>query len=398
MLKYSAVARFSSLLDVLPDAVAVFNHKLELHVFNYPFLHLATKPPARIKKGIRIDKALNLSIDIEYDLFNKLSNGQNEITLREITCINSKQDELSLLIKAVPLSDEQKGVCGAMLFIKDMSAEANMQSKYKELYTAEKKARKKAEIAGNAASVIIKGNLIKNYDEIKPDMRQKLVKVLQMLDPHAAESFIQEFRSEDEKVRFNSIKILSLMDKTPEIEKFLQQLITDKNEKIRATAVAILKTMPENLTATLLSSMLKDNDKRVVANSLEVIETIAQDSLVPMVVKYMKHPNNRIRGNAVKAAWKMGHKDVYQHLKEMVEDQRNPLMRCTACWVIGECATDKDMDYLKLLSHCSKDGDDIVKINVIRAMQKIGGEASRVHLNRFFSPIEISEIKKRMKR
>lgn len=223
-----------------------------------------------------------------------------------------------------------------------------------------------------AASAIIRRSLIDHYDALAPNVREGLVAILKAIDPRCARSVIEEMNRLEGDQRIRAIYVLGLMGCQDSTKDALAQLTCNPSVHVRATAVTVLKQMISEGDAALIIPLLKDQDDRVVANTIEVLAEIG-DRLIPLIIRFISHPNNRVRGNALKATWQSRRKDVHRVLKQMVEDGEHPLMRATACWVIGECATHLDRHFTCLLHHCRNDPEDQVRENAERALTRIEG-------------------------
>ncbi len=229
--------------------------------------------------------------------------------------------------------------------------------------------------AVKVASHIIRTNLIKNYQSLKPSMCKSLAKLMGGMDPQVVNAIADDLKSENNEIRLHAICILGLMGTNPRTRELLEELVTDRSEKVRATAISLMKELVDRKDMTLIIKMLKDTDNRVVANTVETIESIQRPQQAILLVKYMDHPNNRVRGNVLKALWNLGHYDIYKSMQNMAEDPEDYLMRTSACWVMGELFNDTDYEYLALLSTCLQDKHPLVRENAIKAFLKIGGDS-----------------------
>ncbi len=253
---------------------------------------------------------------------------------------------------------------------------------------------KKAAI--QVATQLIKVNLLEHFSEISSKIREGLATILKSLDPRIIDSIALDLKSPDESLRFGAIRVLGLLGQNPRIRALLKELLLDRNQMVRATAVSLMKSVAENLDINEIAPLLKDKDTRVVANCIEAIEAMGSARLIQVLLRFKSHINNRIRGNAIKALWNLGHKDVLSDLKNMIENRENFLMRATACWVIGEVGTDTDYDFLELLASVASDEEKLVRENVIKAQLKIGGDAVEMYLKTLSDPQEVEEVKKLM--
>jgi HEAT repeat protein len=285
----------------------------------------------------------------------------------------------------------------AVMFLEKHGNLTHIRTLMKVIKTTQDKNLKKQ--VALASARIIKRNLLNHYSEISVKMRRQLVEILKKLDPHVLESIAQDLNSKNENIRFSAIRILALMGKNPYLRVLISRLLTDSNQLVRATAVSLLKNMPENADMPVLSALLKDKDNRVVANCIEVIDSMKKKRLVPLLEKFKAHPHNRIRANALKALWSLGYDkgDILAQLKRMLKNKENFLLRASACWVIGECAQDMDLKFLELLHSHARDCEKLVRENVIKAQFKIGGEAIEVYQKNLSNPKEVEEIRKLLK-
>ena len=240
---------------------------------------------------------------------------------------------------------------------------------------------------------LIRGNLIAHYQEIKPKMRKSLTQLLGTLDPRIVDSIAEDLKSENEDTRFHAICILGLMGKNPRTRELLETMVGDRNVKVRATAISLMKALIDRKDMKLITSMLRDDDNRVVANVIEVLESTNIPQMVPVVTKYKNHANNRVRANALKALYRLGNLNIYKPLQEMIENKDDHLMRTSACWVIGELFKESDFEYLGLLESCLQDKEKLVRENAIKAFLKIGGNTYQ-RLSEIANQSEIQEVRR----
>jgi len=187
----------------------------------------------------------------------------------------------------------------------------------------------------SSASDLIRGNLIAHFQDLEPQVRQKLGMIMETLDPLVIDEIIKDLYSDDNDRRVRAIQILGLLKKNPKIRELMATLVQDRNEKIRATAVNLLGRIigPEN--QDLILSLLNDKDKRVKANTVEALEAVGNKKIIPILLRYRKDPNNRIRGNVLKALFTLGYSDLEIDLLEMLKSSDN-FMRASGLWVISK--------------------------------------------------------------
>jgi HEAT repeat protein len=186
-----------------------------------------------------------------------------------------------------------------------------------------------------AASNLIRGNLIAHFHELEPNLRLKLGAIMETLDPPVIDDIVKDLYCDDNERRVRAIQILGLLKKNPKIREILANLVQDRNEKIRATAVNLLGRMVGPEDQDLILSLLNDKDKRVRANTVEALEAVGNKRLTAILLRFRKDPVNRIRGNVLKALFNLGYTEIEDDLMSMLTSTDN-FMRASALWVISK--------------------------------------------------------------
>lgn len=189
--------------------------------------------------------------------------------------------------------------------------------------------------AVTAASNLIRGNLITHFHELEPSVRLKLGAIMETLDPPVIDDIVKDLYCDDNDRRVRAIQILGLLKKNPKIRDILANLVQDRNEKIRATAVNLLGKMVGLDDQELVLSLLNDKDKRVRANTVEALEAVGNRKLTAILLRFRKDPVNRIRGNVLKALYNLGFTDIEEDLLAMLTSTDN-FMRASALWVVSK--------------------------------------------------------------
>jgi len=231
-------------------------------------------------------------------------------------------------------------------------------------------------LARQASTNIIRRNLLAHYEELDHTTRSGLVNLLTNLDPQVVNSIGVDLSSKDDSIRFNAVRILGLMGANPAIGQLLKDVVKDRDDKVRATAVSVIKWMPDSVDTPVLAGLLRDADTRVVANTIELIDLMSQPRLVPLLLRFEDHDNNRIRANALRALWRMGEPSARVSVRRMIEDGTSHLMRASGCWVAGECCTPEDTDILEVLEGCADDPEALVRDNAARALAKVRSDTT----------------------
>jgi HEAT repeat protein len=187
----------------------------------------------------------------------------------------------------------------------------------------------------DAACTIIRENLINRFNDFDPETRKKLSTIMETLDPAVIEGIKNDIYGEDDHRRVRAIQVLGLMKKNPVIEETLAEMIQDRNERIRATAIHLLGNFIGPHDHEVLMALLRDPDKRVRANTIEALESLRNKRLVPILLKFRKDPNNRIRGNVLKALYNLGYTSIEEDLLEMLQ-MNDDFMKASGFWVVTQ--------------------------------------------------------------
>jgi hypothetical protein len=186
-----------------------------------------------------------------------------------------------------------------------------------------------------AATELIKHNLIEHFNELPKELRSRLSALLESLDPSIIEDIGKDVYCEDNDRRLRAVQILGLLSKNPKVREILAGLVKDRNEKIRATAVNLIGKLigPENQHVIL--SLLNDPDKRVRANTVEAIESLGNKRLLPILLRFRKDPVNRIRANVLKAMYNLGNKEIMPDIMLMLQNE-DPFMQASGLWLVAQ--------------------------------------------------------------
>ena len=155
------------------------------------------------------------------------------------------------------------------------------------------------------------------------------------VSPEIIKDISKDIYSKDENRRLRALQTLGLLKKNPQIRTLLAKLVTDRDVKIRATAVNLLGKIIGPNDQDIILSLLKDKDKRVRANTVEALESLGNKRMVPILQRFRKDPSNRIRGNVLKALYSLGTTDIDPELMKMLESDDN-FMKASALWVISQ--------------------------------------------------------------
>jgi len=196
--------------------------------------------------------------------------------------------------------------------------------------------------------------------------KKKLIGLVQELDSRY--SYLEEMEIVDRGTREKVFDILIREDKAF-TARAITEIIVDKDERVRATAVKLIADMLDEKESGLLLKLISDPDPRVRANVIESLEEIGNHNVLGILMKYKYDKDNRVRANAIKALWNFGHRDVQGALQDMLLSF-DPKMRASATWVVGEIGHNQP-ELKNLLNAAIGDNDEMVKRNLERALRKI---------------------------
>lgn len=182
---------------------------------------------------------------------------------------------------------------------------------------------------------IIREKLVSNFNDVTPELREKLGILMGSLNPSIVLELSKDIYSEESDRRLRAVQTLGLLKNNPQIRTLLAKLVADKDVKIKATAVNLLGKVIGPNDQELILSLLNDKDKRVRANTVEALESLGNKRMVIILQRFRKDPNNRIRGNVLKALYVLDNIDIESDIFEMFET-KNDFMIATALWVITQ--------------------------------------------------------------
>jgi HEAT repeat protein len=226
-------------------------------------------------------------------------------------------------------------------------------------------------LATDAICSIIKESLLTRFNELTPDMRQKLAKILQTLDPKIINDLSKDLFSNDNERRLSALQMLGILRRHPHVKDILAKLLQDKDTKIRATAITLLGKMMGPNDQHMVLMLLGDDDKRVRANTVEALESMGSPQMIPILLQYRKDPNNRIRGNVLKALYNLGHTEIEEDLMEMLVAE-DPLQKASALWVISQIKYGGSKRIIDASGECLLCDNKMVHRNAEAALAAVG--------------------------
>jgi HEAT repeat protein len=225
-------------------------------------------------------------------------------------------------------------------------------------------------LAVEAICTIIKESLLKRFNDLTSDMRQKLATILQTLDPKIINEISKDLLSQDNERRLSALQMLGILRRHPRVKEILSKLLQDRDPKIKATAVSLLGKMMGPHDHQMVMALLSDEDKRVRANTVEALESLGNPRLAPTLYKYRKEPNNRIRANVLKALYNLGQTNIEDDLLDML-NTKELMHKASALWVITQVKYAKSVKVTDAAGACLLINNDIVHKNALQALQAL---------------------------
>lgn len=155
----------------LLDAYVVVDAERRITEFNRLFFALFPRSVARALKRHTLDDVLTLQLEgNSIDLLTRCLNDKASLRYDEVTGIIKDGETLSLIVSAAPISDEADNLVGAFLCLRNVTDEAQVQSKYKTMLEQEARERQLLEQRvqdAEAQLVTIKDQLNSVEDELR---------------------------------------------------------------------------------------------------------------------------------------------------------------------------------------------------------------------------------------
>ena len=290
--------------------------------------------------------------------------------------------DIEIARKAVA-SDKPEEVIAALKYLGAEGALTDLQAVLGRLKN-ENQAIQKTSIS--AATSLIKRNLIQHFNDLKPDVRSKLSAIMESLHPRIIEEISKDIYCDDDNTRLRAVQILGLLRKNPKVRDVLADLVKDRNEKIRATAINLLGKLVGPHEQQIILSLLSDSDKRVRANTVEALESLGNKRLIPILLRFRKDPSNRIRGNVIKALYNLGNKDVAEDLEQMIGSD-DDFMKASGLWVVSQIGL-HSAKIEESAGQCMISDSEMVLINAIKALKALKTPRSLGYI-RYLAPRKV---------
>jgi len=219
--------------------------------------------------------------------------------------------------------------------------------------------------------VILRDNLLRDFDNIPGFKREKIIMQLVKMKPDFFDEISYLGSSSDERDRIKYIKILYSRDLLGALGEF-QRLSRDPNPKVRATAIMGYRRIEDGKERFgLLEGFYEDPDPRVRANAVELLpEKSGSERMLKILKRSAKSEFNRERANALQKLISWGHKEYENDLISMLEEP-DEWKKASALWVVANTDTPDLVPYLR---RAANDPRGPVRQMAVRGIGKKGTE------------------------
>ena len=219
--------------------------------------------------------------------------------------------------------------------------------------------------------VILRDNLLEDFEEIPSFKREKILKQLVKMKSDFYDEISYLGSSSDEKDKIKYLKILYTQDILESLGEF-QKLSRDTSPKVRATAVMGYKRISDDEERfQLVNGCFSDSDPRVRANCIELLpEEKCSEKMVGLMKTAVRSQFNREKANALQRLISWGYTEYIKDLKDML-DETDEWKKASALWVVANTDTKELVPYLR---RAANDPRGPVRQMAVRGIGKKGSE------------------------
>lgn len=187
---------------------------------------------------------------------------------------------------------------------------------------------------------------LQRFDRMDDKTQRNAARTLAKVDPLMLERLADEIAAMEPARRLKAVRIVEMLDAEQQLRAPLLDLLHDKDQRVRATAIRIVDCSGSVEAMRVLVDALSDRDRRVRANAIEALEQLGDSQFVALLVPFLDDPDNRVRANAAKALCQLGRRFEHAHVADArrtllrMLDHEVDLMRISAAWAIGRVSFD----------------------------------------------------------
>lgn len=218
---------------------------------------------------------------------------------------------------------------------------------------------------------ISKDYLIDNFTQLSDAERKSLTRIMQRIDQDFVENLAETLGGLDDEDRVHMTLILAELTEHPTAWETIEHLLTDQNERVRASAVRGLGHISaDEIDDATIRSLFNDPDPRVRANLIESLPVKKKVQWAERIEESIHSDIPRERANAVLAMFEIGRSDAEIALMQML---RHPdsWMRTSGLWVLSRV----DCPHLMFKAlDLAEDAAPHVRVHALRAIMKKGNQ------------------------
>ena len=186
--------------------------------------------------------------------------------------------------------------------------------------------------------VIMRDNLLRDFDRISMGRRKKILMQLTKMKPDFFEEISYLSSSQEAQDRIKYIKMLPSHTYKSAISE-LKRLSLDRDPDVRSCAISGLSRIENEFErCEAIEPFLNDSEPRVRANAIELLPNQALDKYQPILRKALKSDANREKANAIQKLLMWGYRDVEPELVAMLNSE-DEWKKASALWVVGNSDT-----------------------------------------------------------
>jgi HEAT repeat protein len=190
-------------------------------------------------------------------------------------------------------------------------------------------------------------HFVQAHRGLDEDVRKRAASaVMKMKSEQLAAEIEREFDKASPEERIELLLAATAFAGEQQVGHVIAKFLNSPDKRVRATAVKALGTCGGAAALPNIEPLLKDLDPRVRANAVEVVEELKGADAKELLLPLLSDENNRVRGNAAKALWKLGETSAQEAVMEMLKS-KEPLMRMSALWVLGEVLPPNVVDIVR---------------------------------------------------
>ncbi len=218
--------------------------------------------------------------------------------------------------------------------------------------------------------VIMRDNLLKDFDSLSQGRRNKILAQLTKMKPDFFEevSYLSTSNEVDDRIKY--IKMLP-SSKYEAAVSDLKRMSLDRDPKVRSCAVSGFRRIQDGgQRCEVIEPFLKDSDARVRANAIELLPNDPIEKFKPVLKKAVTSKENREKANAIQKLLSWGDASVEGELAKML-DSDDEWVKASALWVVGHSEMPQ---YVPRLREGANDPRAPVREMAVRGLGRKGTE------------------------